>query len=52
MLNPASCACWTTQSIAAMTCETSLDPSLSATLSEITRASGAIPLKLWFVAAA
>jgi len=43
MLRPGSCACWTTQSIAAITCDTSAPPSAVATLRLTIRASGAMP---------
>ena len=43
MLRPGSCACWTTQSIAAITCETSVPPSAVPTFRLMIRASGAIP---------
>ena len=43
MFMPGSCACWTTQSIAAITWVTSAPPSAAATLSETIRASGAMP---------
>ena len=43
MFRPLSCACWTTQSIAAMTWATSVPPSAEPTFSETIRASGAMP---------
>ena len=43
MFMPSSLRCWTTQSIAAMTCETSVPPSAVATLMLTIRASGAMP---------
>ena len=43
MLRPGSWACCTTQSMPAMTCETSLRPKASATLTLTMRASGAMP---------
>jgi hypothetical protein len=43
MFRPGSCACWTTQSTAAITWLTSVPPSAVATLRETIRASGAIP---------
>ena len=45
MLLPLSLRCWTTQSIPAITCETSVAPCASATLTETILASGAIPRK-------
>ena len=45
MLSPLVVRFWTTQSIAAMTCETSTAPVLSATLTLTMRASGATPMK-------
>jgi hypothetical protein len=44
MFMPGSPRCWTTQSIAAMTCDTSVLPYASATLTLTIRASGAMPL--------
>ena len=44
MFIPGSLLCWTTQSIAAMTCDTSVLPRASATFRLMTRASGAMPL--------
>ena len=46
MLSPGSWACWTTQPMAAMTCETSVEPSNAPTLTLTTRASGATPTKV------
>ena len=43
MFNPLSRRCWTTQLIAAMTCETSVPPSAVATFTLRIRASGAMP---------
>ena len=43
MFMPASLRCWTTQSIAAITWDTSVLPWASATLRLITRAFGATP---------
>ena len=45
MLKPGSWACWTTQSMAAMTWLTSAEPSPAPTLTLTTRASGATPTK-------
>ena len=45
MLSPSLCVFWTTQSIAAITCETSTAPVLSATLTLTMPASGATPMK-------
>ena len=47
MLSPSLFRCCTTQSMAAMTCETSVAPSLDATLIETIRAPGAAPTKAW-----
>ena len=48
MFIPASFLCWTTQSMAAITCETSAAPRAFATLTLTIRASGATPRKLWW----
>ena len=45
MFMPLSLRCWTTQSIAAMTCETSAAPFDEATLTFRMCASGAMPMK-------
>ena len=45
MFNPFVVRFWTTQSIAAITCETSTAPVLSATLTLTIPASGATPMK-------
>ncbi len=49
MFMPSSLRCCTTQSIPAMTCDTSVDPAESATLTLTTRASGATPVNWWWL---